>query len=385
MAGIPVTFSWSTADKIRWYAPHPQAVLGLWLPTNWAAQARTSVIEFTYGGGWDTQDFWRVTKDNTYALLPGEFDPMARLALAAGFAVAFTLWPNGWQVEALSGSQPRRPPCSRFPDIDRIFAHSTMMLRTWAAASTASVNITGDPAHSLAIDETQYHKVGVSSGGINLGWAAFQHDGAIPYHPISSPAHRFDRWMPRFSHRLGTVSLFDSIGDTRLLQTGGSGVSGNLMTRMGNQERYPSSPALADVPLEVLADSSYLPVIRQDHLPNRKIAVFGNFPGSYGTGDIMNNPAMTKEAFEALALLGQPITGNIDVHETGYGWLLESALRAIAAAEGKTWDQTRHRIYWGNPTSNPQGLTAIPFGSVDTLPVTWFDWLTNIAGAVPYV
>ena len=383
MAGIPTHFDWTSADKVFYYDTLPNCIAALWLPSAWASQGKTSWQAFTHGGGWNSSDKWRAATTSPSTLIFQDDDDYPRLLLAAGFAVLWFEWPMGWQPESSAGNQLRSPPCTRFPDLSRRFARFVQQVKTMAGDQRAAYNITGDPAHTLATADDQCGLVGISSGSLEAGWTGLQPDGAFPYWPRSSPAQRFDRWMSRYSHRVKTLSLTDSMADFRLFQTTGGGVSGNLMPRFGNQERFVASPALSEVSLETLADASILPLIEADHLENRELCIWMYNPGSYGTGDIMADATKTRDQFIALAAPRTPITGLVDVHETGTAILVEEALKVNEARAGRLWEQTKHRIHWGNAVNNPNGLRAIPTPYADQAQA-WFDWLTQVVGMVPY-
>lgn len=373
MPGIPASFTYASADIVEWYDEHPGCVVLIWLPAGWASQHRTSVVVGTYGGGWISSDHWLNVGTKRSELVSGLNVGLAQLFLASGWAYAHVLWPMGWMAKNL-----QYYPAMRHPRIQRSMARSIQWIKTRAAAIRDRDNITGDADHSLAIDESQFVVVGVSSGTDNWGYSIYQPDGAIPYDSEEGPAHRADFWQVRFNHRAAAAILFDPFTDLRWIDQALQ--SANLISLFGAPDRFQESPKLPEVPLEVLRDASMLPQIERDDLWNRDIALCSFSPGSYGTGNIMNTPGRTAEEWRALAAPRLPITGVGDVHEVGTAISLEDTLKLIEERKGVPWSQTKHRIFWGNPTNNPDGLPAFGGsypGGFGTPEAFAHDWVVN--------
>jgi hypothetical protein len=376
MPGIPNEYTWATADVVDFYAEHPGCLMAIWLPASWASQARTSVIVEFPGGGWTSGTQWLdFVHDRDKVLTGGAFP---NLCLEAGFAFVFAAWPFGWIAENV-----RYYPNQRHPSLQRLAARAVQRLKTRAAARRSTENVTGDPAHTLATDASQYVLKGNSSGADNAGWAIYQHDGLLPYWPDDGSAHQWDRWMVRASHRCRAVILEDAMTDFRLFDPG-AGVSPSLVPLFGNPNRFLSTPKIADVPPEVLRDASILPLVEADAPTNRDIAVLAVGVGAAGNGWIMNDPALTAQQFRGLAAPRQPIPGLSDVHEQGTLLLLEDALKLNEAAAGRSWSETEHRIVWGNATNNPDGLHLIDSNLGATVPEYYFRWITEVLGIPPF-
>jgi hypothetical protein len=351
MPGIPVTWDYASADIVEWYDELPGCVVLIWLPTNWATQHRTSCIVGSYGGGWISSDHWLNLGGDRTALVAGLSPVLAERFLDSGWAYVHVLWPMGWMTKTL-----QYQPAMRHPRIQRVMAGVIQHLKTRAAAQRDRDNITGDAAHSLATDSAQYVVNGVSSSSDNWGYAIHQPDGSLPYDPFESPSHRSDFWQRRFNHRVGAAILVDLFSDLRWLDP--TLQSANMIPLFGAPDRYNEAPKIGEVSLETLRDASMLPQVELDLPENREIALCTYNIGN-GTGDIMGNPALTADDWRELAAPRAPITGCGDVHEIGTALSLEDELKEIELRRGVSWDQTRHRIFWGNATNNPSGRPAV--------------------------
>jgi hypothetical protein len=244
--------------------------------------------------------------------------------------------------------------------------------------------LTGDPAHSLAVDDAQYVIKGNSSGADHAGWLGLQHDGALPYWPGDTSAHQWDRWMIRASHRVRAVILEDAMTDFRLFDPL-AGVSPDLLPLFGNPNRFLSVPKIVEIPPEVLRDASILPLAEADHATNRDVAILAVGAGAAGNGWIMNNPDLTANQFRALAAPRAPIAGLNDVHEQGTLLLLEDALKINDANAGIAPGESEHRIVWGNATNNPSGLHVIESNLGMPLHDYYIHWLTEVLGMPAFV
>lgn len=377
MAGIPTSYSWATADIVDHYAEHPGCMLAVWLPANWQSQRRTSVVVELPGGGFTSGTTWLdFVHDPERALTGGSFPD---LVLAAGFAFVFVSVPFGWTNENV-----RYYPSVRHPQMQRLIARAIQRLKTRAAAQRAAENLTGDPSHSLAVDGDQYVLKGNSSGADHAGWIGLQLDGAVPYWPDDTSAHQWDRWMVRASHRVRAVILEDAMTDFRLFDPLG-GVSANLLPLFGNPNRFLSVPKIVEIPPEVLRDASILPLVEADHLSNRDVAILAVGVGATGNGWIMDDPNLTPAQFRALAASRTPITGLADVHEQGTLLLLEDALKLNQTNAGGEWNESEHRIVWGNATNNPDGLHLVDSNLGLAPHDYYFQWLTEVVGIPPFI
>jgi len=365
MPGVPAAYTWASADFVDFYDERSQCLLAIWLPADWESHEEISLLLSTYGGGWTSSDHHskRWSDPTGYAL------PVSSLAdtlLAAGWAVGFVHWPSGYSTTT-AGSWPQIYPVDSFPENLARMAKAVQMAKTWGYQG----RITNSTAHRTTWRTERVVCQGISSGSDNWAWSLLQLPGAFPYESPDRLGYRRDHPMvPYFDHRAGAAILVDVFSDLRLAAD--AGLSANLLPLYGANQWHDASPKLQQVSPDVRRASSFLPYVEADLYPNRGLPLFIVNGGSAADGIMLGSAATTKAQFLAAAAARVSIPTCLDPHEPGTALLVEEALKAQLGLAG--YRDSLHRIYWGNPTNNPDGRPATPIlATSGQLMLDWID------------
>jgi hypothetical protein len=315
MSGTQTDYVAANADFVLHYAPHPQCIVRLWMPTGFRALTNMPVFVHLPGGGWDQPhvDTYASVHEPYTSLLGGGAGTIYDAMLNAGWVIARAEYPHGIHVNARS----RVYPASRWPEIPRFVGKCIQFLKTHAEDGL----ITGSTASTLATHHGRYIIAGDSAGGIEALTVAFQPDKWLPYEDRLVNSGGFDPYVYRYNHRVRGVFATDSPVDFTKFES--DGVSSSALPRFGARENYFVNPAFGLVSPEQKRVASPLPLIEANTAENRQVGVWQQMnEGSITSGQstptagaegsyLGSGTAVTTLAITGTYQVGETVTGSV--------------------------------------------------------------------------